>query len=170
MPATPLSRRRLRFSAWAALALAVGLTAPQSAAVAAGPFERFVGSWSGSGQIVAANGHRESIRCKATYTEAKGGAALDQTIVCASESYKLDIHSYVEAAGESIQGYWTEASRNVSGHVTGRISGGRFEGEFSAPTFAAAISLTSNGRTQSVSISPRGGDISAVRIELTRRG
>jgi hypothetical protein len=164
------SRRRLPFNVLSALVLAAGLTAPQAAAVAASPFQEFVGSWSGGGQIVGANGHRESIRCKAEYADSKGGSALDQTIVCASESYKLDIHSYVEAVGETVQGYWKEASRNVSGNVTGRISGSRFEGEFSAPAFAAAISLTSNGRTQAVSIQPRGGDVSAVRIELTRRG
>jgi hypothetical protein len=54
--------------------------------------------------------------------------------------------------------------------MTGRIAEGRFEGEIVAPTFSAAISLTSNGRTLSVSIQPRGGDISNVRIELRRRG
>ena len=127
-------------------------------------------SWSGGGQIVGSNGHRESIRCRARYSEAKDGAALNQSIVCASESFKLDITSYAEASGESVQGYWREASRDVSGHMTGRIAEGRFEGEFSAPTFTAGISLTSNGRTQAVSIQPRGGDISDVRIELRRHG
>jgi hypothetical protein len=121
------------------------------------------------GQIVGSNGHRESIRCRAEYVEAKEGAALNQTIVCASESFKLDIHSYAEASGESVQGYWRETGRDLSGHMTGRIAEGRFEGEIVAPTFSAAISLTSNGRTLSVSIQPRGGDISDVRIELKRR-
>ncbi len=89
----------------------------------------------------------------------KSGAALNQTIVCASESFKLDIHSYAEASGELVQGYWRETGRDLSGHMTGRISEGRFEGEIVAPTFTAAISLASNGR-QTVSIQPRGGDIS----------
>jgi len=169
MPATPFSLRFLRLNALSALAIAAMLAGPQSAAVAAGPFEKFLGSWTGSGQIVAANGHNESIRCRAEYTEAKDGSALNQTIVCASESFKLNISSYVEASGESVQGHWHEAARDVSGQVTGRIAGGRFEGEFSATAFSAAISLTSSGRTQTVSIQPRGGDISAVHIELTRR-
>jgi len=170
MPSAPLSHYRPRFNALSALALIASLALQPSAAMAAGPFDKFIGSWSGAGQIVGANGHREPIRCKAEYTEEKAGAALDQTIVCASESYKLDIHSYVEAAGDAVQGFWKEAARDVSGHVTGRISGGRFDGEFSAAAFAAAISLTSNGRSQAVSIQPRGGDISAVRIEMARRG
>jgi hypothetical protein len=170
MPADSFSLRFLRFSALPALAIAMSLVGPQSAAMAASPFDTFVGSWSGNGQLVGANGHRESIRCRAEYTEAKGGTALNQAIVCASESFKLDIKSYVEASGESVQGYWKEAARDVSGNVSGRVSGGRFEGEFSAPAFTAAILLTSNGRTQAVSIQPRGGDISDVRIELKRRG
>jgi hypothetical protein len=172
MPPARFWRRLLRFNASSALAVAVSLSlaGSQSLAVAASPFDKFVGSWSGKGQIVGANGHLESIRCRAEYTEAKDGSALNQAIVCASESFKLDIHSYVEASGESVQGYWNEASRDVSGHVSGRILGGRFEGEFSATGFTAGISLTSNGRTQAVIIQPHGGDISEVRIELTRRG
>jgi hypothetical protein len=157
MPMTLLSLRFLRFNPAPAVAIVASLIASQSAAQAASPFEKFVGVWSGAGQIVGTNGHRESIRCRAQYAEAKEGSALNQSIVCASESYKLNITSYVEASGESVQGYWKEASRDVSGHVTGRISGGRFEGEFSA-----------SGRTQAVSIQPRGGDVSDVNIELKR--
>jgi hypothetical protein len=119
--------------------------------------------------MVGSNGHRESIRCRAEYSETKDGAAVNQAITCASESFKLNIKSYAEASGGQVQGYWNEAARDVSGHLSGRISEGRFEGEFTAPAFTAAISLTSNGRSQSVSIRPHGGDISDVHIELQRR-
>jgi hypothetical protein len=152
------------------LAAAIVLSAPMPAALAGSPFERFVGVWTGGGQMVGSNGHRESMRCRAEYSEAKGGAALNQSIVCASESFKFDITSYSEASGDSLQGTWKEASRDVSGHMSGRISEGQFVGEFSAPAFSAGISLTANGRTQTVSIQPRGGDISEVHIELKRHG
>jgi hypothetical protein len=153
-----------------ALALAVGLIAAAPVGLAAGPFQSFIGGWSGVGQVVGSNGHHEEIRCRAEYSEAKGGEALNQTIVCASESFKLDIHSYVEASGDSVQGYWRESSRDVSGHITGRVAGGRFEGDIAAPTFTAAVSIISNGRTQTVSFQPHAGDISDVRIELKRHG
>ena len=164
--------RWLRYPRVRALSLvaAVALGAQQVVAEPPSPFLKFIGNWSGAGQIVGSNGHRESIRCRAEYAEAKGGSALNQGIVCASESFKLNIHSYVESSGESVQGYWKEATRDVSGQVTGRVSEGRFEGELSAPSFTAGISLTSNGRIQAVSIQPRGGDISDVRIELKRNG
>jgi hypothetical protein len=166
----PMTLRSLRLNPAPVMLIVASLIASQSAARAAGAFEKFLGVWSGSGQIIATNGHRESIRCRAQYTEAKEGSALNQTIICASESFKLNIASYVEASGDSVQGYWKEASRDVSGHVSGRIEGGRFEGEFSATAFTAGISLTSNGRTQTVAIKPRGGDVSEVSIELKRNG
>jgi hypothetical protein len=152
------------------LAAAVAFSAQQTAALAASPFQKFTGEWRGGGEIVESNGHRESIRCRAEYAEAKDGSALSQAIVCASESFKLDIKSYVEASGESVQGYWSEAARDLTGHLTGRIAGGRFEGEISAPAFSAEISLNSNGHSQAVSIKPRAGDVSDVHIELERKG
>jgi hypothetical protein len=109
------------------------------------------------------------MRCRSEYSELNGGAAVNLAIVCASESFKFDIRSHVEASGESATGYWTEVSRNASGSLTGRITENQFEGQISSPTFGAAISLTSNGRTQAVSIRPSGGDVADVRIELGRR-
>jgi hypothetical protein len=163
------SPRSSHFTAlWLTVAVAAG--AQQAHALAASPFQKFIGAWSGGGEIVESNGHRESIRCRAEYSEAKDGSALNQGIVCASESFKLDIRSYVEASGDSIQGYWSETARDLNGHLTGRIAEGRFEGEISAPAFTAAISLTSNGHSQAVSIKPRGGDVADVRIELKRNG
>jgi len=102
--------------------------------------------------------------------EANRGEALSQTIVCASASYRLDIQIYVEASGQTVQGYWRETTRNVSGQLTGRIQGGLFEGAVMGQGFTAGISLRSNGRRQTVNIAPSGGDIANVRIELERRG
>jgi hypothetical protein len=159
-----------RLNALFALALAVTLVASQSAAVTAGPFRNFIGQWSGKGELVGSDGHKESMRCRSEYSELKDGAAVNLSIVCASESFKFDIRCHVEASGESVQGYWTEISRNVSGNLTGRIAENKFEGQISSVTFSATISLTSNGRTQAVSIRPSGGDVTDVRIELQRRG
>ena len=167
MATTLFSLRFPRFKPTPAIAIVASLIASNSAC-AASPFDKFAGGWSGAGQIVGTNSHRESIRCRAQYTEEKESSALNQSIVCASESFKLNITSYSEVSGDSVQGYWKEASRDVSGHLAGRISDGRFEGEFSATTFSAGITLASTGRTQSVIIQPHGGEISEVRIELRR--
>lgn len=153
----------------AGAAVALGLAAPQTAA-AAPPFASFAGSWSGSGEVIGTNGNRERIRCRAQYSEAQHGEALNQTIVCASDSYRIDITSYVEASGSSVQGDWREATRDVSGHLTGHIESGHFSGAVVGAGFTALVSLTSNGRTQAVSIRPQGGDIADVQVELRRHG
>ncbi len=152
-----------------AIGIALGLAALQPAAASLGPFQRFVGDWTGGGQVVGSNGDRERIRCRARYSESEQGESLNQSIVCASESYRIDITSFVQASGDSVQGDWREATRDISGHVTGRIANGRFEGAVVGPGFSAQISLTSDGRRQALNIEPSGGDISQVRVELHRR-
>ena len=169
MPTIPSFLSAPRPKALLAFALAVTLVASESAAVTSSPFRNFIGQWRGTGQLVGSKGNRETIRCRAEYSGAKDDAAVNQAIVCASESFKFDIRSHVEASGESAKGYWTEISRNASGSLTGRIAENQFEGQISSPAFSAAISLTSNGRTQAVSIRPSGGDVTDVRIELKRR-
>jgi hypothetical protein len=158
---------RLPHASALGLAFALGVVAPQPVEAAAGPFERFLGAWTGGGQVVGSNGNHERIRCRAQYSST--GHGIDQSIVCASQSYKIDMQSYVEVSGESVQGYWRETTRQVTGHLTGRIADNRFEGTVSGPGFTAAVSLTSDGRRQAVDVRPQGGDISAVRIELERR-
>ena len=165
---------RLRRPLSAGLMLAVVGSAaglwPEQSAVAAGPFQPFVGAWTGGGQITASNGTRERIRCRANYVEARRGEALAQTIVCASPSYRIEIQSSVVVSGQSVQGSWQETTRNISGQVTGTVQGGRFVGAVSGAGFTAQLSLRSNGRRQSVNIQPSAGDIADVQIELERRG
>jgi hypothetical protein len=158
-----------RLKALLALSLAVTLIASESTAATPGPFRNFIGEWSGRGQLVGSDGHRESMRCRGEDSEVNGGAAVNLAIVCASESFKFDIRSHIDASGESVKGYWSEVSRNVSGNLTGRIAENQLEGQISSTAFNAAISLTSSGRTQAVSIRPSGGDVADVRIDLRRR-
>jgi hypothetical protein len=152
-----------------ALALVLWLCAA-NAASAEGPFQAFAGSWRGGGEVMGSNGVREHIRCRADYSISNQGEAMSQTIVCASPSYKMDVRSHLEARGEQVEGDWSETTRSVAGQVSGRIVGGRFEGSVQGPSFTAGISLIANGRGQSVSIAPSGGDIAGVSIQLMRKG
>jgi hypothetical protein len=132
------------------------------------PFAEFFGSWRGSGQVIGADGHSDRIRCRATYAKSGSGEALSQSLVCASDSYRFDIHSYVVAADDGVQGYWQETTRNVTGHLTGQLESGRFEGSISGTGFTAQLSLKTIGHKQAVSITPQGGDIAKVDIVLSR--
>jgi hypothetical protein len=133
-----------------------------------GPFARFVGSWRGSGQVVGTNGNRERITCRANYSVSENGEALTQTLVCVSDSYRVDISSYIVPDGRSVRGYWQEATRQVQGNLTGQVVDGQFEGSVAGLGFTAEISLRSTGRRQVVNVRPQGGDVADVNVVLSR--
>ena len=64
--------------------------------------------WRGSGEITRSDGSREQIQCRARYDISEKGAALTQSLLCASASYRVSVNSYVIADGENAQGYWSE--------------------------------------------------------------
>jgi hypothetical protein len=142
---------------------------PIAIAQSEGPFARFSGLWRGSGEVVGADGHREQIRCSAAYSISDNGDALTQTLVCASDSYRVEINTYVVAEHQNVEGHWEEKTRNISGHITGRIADGQFEGAVVGTGFTAELRLRSNGRKQNVTIRPHGGDIADVEVVLEWR-
>ncbi len=156
------------------MALAAGgLAAALSASVAdpafsAGPFHPFLGSWRGTGQITGSDGRREPISCRATYEGSEDDTSLSQSLVCASDAFRLNIESSVSADDGNLRGEWRETTRGVQGTLSGQIGGGDFEGQVDGGGFTAQISLRSNGRKQAVYIRPSAGDIHDVNIVLTR--
>jgi hypothetical protein len=132
------------------------------------PFAGMSGVWSGRGTISLEGGAREAIRCRATYAVRSDGNALQQTLRCASDSYKIELTSNVVSSGGKLSGTWSEATRNVSGDVEGTTSGGRFQVVVRAGTFSADLALTTRGNSQSVVIRSEGGEFKGANITLTR--
>jgi len=126
------------------------------------------GVWSGKGTISLEGGAREAIRCRATYAVRADGNALQQTLRCASDSYKIELTSNVVADGSRLSGTWSEATRNVSGEVQGTTAGGRFQVVVSAGSFSADLVLTTKGNSQSVVIRSNGSEFKGVNITLVR--
>ncbi len=153
----------------AAVAATLGLlfVSAESFAQSAQPFAGMSGVWSGRGTISLEGGAREAIRCRATYAVRNDGNALQQTLRCASDSYKIELTSNVVASGK-LTGTWSEATRNVSGDVEGTTSGGRFQVVVRAGTFSADLVLTTRGSSQSVVIRSEGGEFKGANITLTR--
>jgi len=110
------------------------------------------GVWSGGGTITLDDGSSERIRCRATYAVGNGGNGLNQSLTCASDSYRFNLASNVIANGSQLSGTWSESSRNVSGNLEGRSSSGNFQVVASGPGFNANISLHTTGNKQSVTI------------------
>ncbi len=125
------------------------------------------GAWSGSGTISLSDGSKERLRCRASYRVSAGDNTLQQSLRCASDSYKFELSSDVVSEGGRVSGSWSETSRGVSGSLQGRASGGRINVVADSPVFTANIVLTTTGNKQSVTITSQ-GDIRQVSIAMVK--
>jgi hypothetical protein len=164
MAGAPLFIRHLILAAVTVLAVA-GFGSSSYAQT--GPFAGLAGYWSGAGTVTLDDGSTERIRCRASYAVGDNGAGLNQTLVCASDSYKFDLKTNVVAERGALSGTWSESSRGVNGNIEGHGSSGNFQVVASAPGFTASISLTTRGNRQSVVIRSENGFRGAT-ISLTR--
>jgi hypothetical protein len=134
------------------LAAVAFFVASTSAGYAQGVFTGLAGNWSGGGSVTLDDGSTERIRCRATYAVGAGGNGLNQSLTCASDSYRFNLASNVIAEGGALSGTWSESSRGVNGTLQGRGTSGNFQVEVSAPGFNAHLALTTRGNKQSVVI------------------
>src|ERR1700674_4322729 len=148
-----------------ALAVMLGLSAPSINAQSA-TFAGMAGSWSGVGRIDLQDGSSERIRCRASYSVGGDGLSFQQQLRCASDSYKFDVNSSVQSNGGSLSGTWSEASRNLSGSVSGSASGGSIKARVSGGAFSAGLNVTTNGNQQGVTIVPQGTDVKGVTVTM----
>ena len=150
-----------------AIALFAASISSSASYAQSGPFNGLAGVWSGAGTVTLDDGSTERLRCRATYAVGAGGAGLNQSLTCASDSYKFDLKTNVVAEGGAISGSWSESSRGINGSIQGRGSSGNIQVQASAPGFGANISLTTRGNKQSVVIRAE-SVFKAATISLTR--
>ena len=154
----------------AGVLLLASICLPGSAIKAAtSPFVAIAGTWSGGGILNTTDGTQERLRCRASYDVGGAGTELRLNLKCASDSYNFDLAGDVQYRGGAITGSWNEASRNASGSISGRASGGHIEAFARGDSFSADLSLTTQGNRQTVSIHPQGTSITAVSLALDRR-
>ena len=130
------------------------------------PFAGLPGSWTGSGSIALSDGSLERLRCRATYRVADSGTRLQQTLRCASDSYRFDLSSDVVSDGAQLSGTWSESSRGISGTLQGQSNSGHISAVADGVGFSANLNLTTRGNRQSVSIVSQGAirDVSITMI------
>ena len=163
-----LSANRLKAALFASAILLISAQA-QAEPGSEGPFLGLSGHWSGAGTVTMTNGATERLRCKASYAVNATGKALQQTLRCASDSYRLEISSNVISEGGSLSGSWAEVTHGVSGNISGRASGAEIVANVAAAGFAARLDVRTQGDKQSVTIRPQGGtEVSAVSISLRK--
>ncbi len=169
----PPSRSARRAAWWVAAALlacagAGGHAQGSASAAGPGPFANMSGSWSGAGVITLSSGSRERIRCRATYAAAEGGNTLSLALRCASDSYKFELRGNAVHDNGGITGTWSEATRNAAGQIIGKVSGNQIQARTDGQTFAALLSMSTQGNRQSISIRSPGSEMSDVTISLSR--
>ncbi len=165
----PMTIRLKRISAACAAMLFIAGSGADAQRSVRGPFEGLAGRWTGSGVITMADGEAERIRCGASYGVQASGQAMTQTLHCMSPSYRLDINAHIISRGGAISGSWSEASRGISGSVSGRAMGPNIEARVMGGAFAANIRIRTTGRSQFVGITPQAGtDVATVSITMRK--
>ena len=156
--------------AGAVLAVSAILLSVPPAARAQGPtpFANFHGNWTGNGTITLTSGATERIRCRAKYKVENSDRNMQQELRCASDSYKFEVNSTIDYNAGSVYGTWMEITRNVSGAVNGTAAGNHIEARVAGGPFSAALTLTTTGNAQAVTIRPTGTDVTIVSINLQR--
>jgi hypothetical protein len=134
-----------------------------------GPFLGLSGHWSGAGTVTMANGATERLRCKVAYAVNAAGKVVEQTLRCASDSYRVEISSNVISKGGSLSGSWAETTRGLSGNISGHATGAEISANVAGAGFTARLDVRTHGDRQSVTIRPQGGtNVSAVSISLRK--
>jgi VCBS repeat-containing protein len=157
----------------AALALGAILLVPagveRGVAQGSGPFAPLAGSWSGTGSVsFSSSGSHERLRCRAVYQAPDGGQSLALRLRCASDSYNFDLNGNLTRQGDTVSGQWIEFTRNVTGSLTGRLSGASIQAVASAGIFSANLTLTTRGTKQQVSIRIQGTEVTEAAISLNK--
>jgi len=161
------------FSSAALAALPLGATLVVSGGIepgvaqGAGPFAPLAGNWSGTVSF-SSSGSRERLRCRAVYQAPDAGETLALRLRCASDSYNFDLNANLIQLGDSLTGQWMEITRNITGSLSGRLSGASIQAVASGGVFSANLTLTTRGSKQQVSIRIQGTEVTEAAISLSK--
>src|SRR3954469_21126350 len=128
-----MMRSGLRSAILTVAACAAALLFSSAGHAQSGAFTGMAGGGCGGGPVTLDDGSTERIRCRATYAVGNGGNGLNQSLTCASDSYRFNLASNVVASGGSLSGTWSESGRGITGNLEGRGANGNFQVVASAP-------------------------------------
>jgi hypothetical protein len=121
----------------------------------------------GNGTLTDARGILERLSCRVQYAQSNPNN-LQQALRCASDSYNFEINAGFNSASGRLSGSWAEKFTNLTGSVSGTVSGGRINGSLTGPNFVAQLSVVTRGDRQQVSIQAAFEQIRAVSVELRK--
>jgi hypothetical protein len=150
----------------AAGALGLVVLGVSAGAGAANPLARMSGSWSGAGEFRLQDGRSERIRCSALYAP-RSGAGLGLALRCASAGNRIELRASLVSRGSRVSGSWEERSYNASGAVSGIAAGSSLRLAISGGLNGYMV-VTTNGRSQSISVRTDASALRGVSISLRR--
>ncbi len=154
--------------AFIAAGLLLVSTAAIDKAAAAGPFDALGGTWSGAGNIRLEDGRSEGLKCKAYYSPRSGGASMGLALRCASASNKIELRATLNSTGSRIAGNWEERTFNVNGSASGQAAGNAIKLAIDAGVLSGSMNVTTNGKSQTISVRTDGTGLKGVNINLSR--
>lgn len=147
--------------------LAAGMALIATSAVAASPFDRLGGSWSGSGTATFEGGQKERFSCNGYYRN-QGGSKLSLALRCASPSSKIEVRGSLSLSGGQVSGTWEERTYNASGTAYGSGSESGVSLSFSGSA-SGSMRVSVSGSSQSVAINYQGIALKSVSMSLSKR-
>jgi hypothetical protein len=132
-------------------------------------FASLAGAWGGSGNVRLDNGKTERMKCKGYYNPKSGGNALGMAINCGNASFKINMRANLTSSGNAITGTWEEREFNQTGNVTGVKTGNGFSLKFSG-AISGSMQVSTNGSSQTVSISTGGPGFRGVNLQFAKNG
>jgi hypothetical protein len=154
----PLANKaRLRRLIFAFVTLFVATMCGSASRAQSGPFVGMAGNWAGGGTVTLDDGSTERIRCRSSDAVGAGGAGLNMTLICASDSYKFDLRGSVISERGALSGTWSESTRGVNGTLQGRGANGNFQLIANAAGFVANLAVTTRGNRQTIGIRAESG-------------
>jgi hypothetical protein len=156
---------RIAATAIATLTLYAALAAAPAGSTG-GPFQAFVGSWNGNGQVRLQDGRSEQIKCLAFFTDRAPGLGI--ALRCASSGSKIDLRAQLTGDGKSVSGRWEERQFNANGSLTGTQAGGKLTLQMDGGGLKATVVATVTGAAQTFVISTDAGTVRGAQISLTK--
>jgi hypothetical protein len=157
-----------RFAVFCVATVALVATAMPSNATDA-TFAALAGAWGGSGNVRLENGKTERLKCKGYYNPKSGGTGLGMAINCGNASFKINMRANLKSAGNSISGTWEEREFNQVGSVSGVKTDSGFNLKFTG-ALSGSMSVSTNGGSQTVSISTAGPGFKGVNLQFAKNG
>ena len=128
----------------------------------------FVGWWIGEGRLGFRGGESETIKCRATYRQARSPNEMDQTIRCATTSGTVEIRSALKLTDGKLAGVWHERKYDLRGEFTGTAVPGGFKVKVAGDNIKADMTVVMRNERQLVEIQFHEGSLLGLNVIMKR--